>query len=628
MVMAIALIPIHGCERRAETLPTAADDESHGEHDSRSGLGRQSSDGAQSGPGPQSSPVAIDMSLGWCAGHGVPESVCTRCDASLIARFKEAGDWCGGHDLPESQCTICNPEVRELWAAYAPQPQPQAQPQPQTQVQPDAQAKVQPHAQPQAQAQSDAHGDDGWQLEHAPRLLTEASDPLCQVENLQIQFLDASILQKAGIEVEPATFRLMSATLILPAEVEFDATRVTRVTPRVGGVVRAVPVNVGDVVEPGDVLAVMDSPFLGEAKNEYIERWQNLKLAHADFERVQTIAGGVSELMELCRPDTSWESLRVAIGAAPVGEAKSKFLRAHAALQLARSESEREESLVEKNISSEREVQAARSELAAAEADFMAIREEIAFDTQRKQLAASRDVEIARTSLESAKRRLHILGLLAEQIDAVGNEPDEQLSRLELRSPASGRIIERSVSVGESVEPSDELFTVADVSKLWLRLDAYGQDLIRLRAGQRVLLTVDGMSGMSFEGVVSWIGDQVDARSRTVRVRAELPNPDGLLRARMFGQARIILHDNEEVVTVPEEAVQTDGCCQLVFVRESDTVFQPRKVLPGASSNGYVEILQGLLSGEVVATVGSFLMKTEILKGNIGAGCCEVNPGR
>ncbi|MHC4697756.1 MAG: hypothetical protein ACYTFA_13560, partial [Planctomycetota bacterium] len=70
--------------------------------------------------GPESSPVEIDMSKGWCGGHGVPESVCTRCDPSLILRFKAANDWCGGHDLPESQCILCNPEVKARWEAINP----------------------------------------------------------------------------------------------------------------------------------------------------------------------------------------------------------------------------------------------------------------------------------------------------------------------------------------------------------------------------------------------------------------------------------------------------------------------------------------------------------------------------
>jgi cobalt-zinc-cadmium efflux system membrane fusion protein len=210
----------------------------------------------------------------------------------------------------------------------------------------------------------------------------------------------------------------------------------------------------------------------------------------------------------------------------------------------------------------------------------------------------------------------------------IGMEPDDLLSRFELKSPVAGRIVERAVAVGESVDARDVLFVVADTSTMWLMADLYERDLIQLRLGLPVFFTVDGMRGVGFEGKLTWISSQVDDRTRTVRVRADLPNPDGLLRAKMFGNARIVLHDNEEVVTVPVEAVQTDGCCQLVFVQESQTVFQPRKISLGTSVNGVAEVIKGLEEGERVASTGSFLMKTEILKSNIGAGCCEVDPGR
>jgi multidrug efflux pump subunit AcrA (membrane-fusion protein) len=465
-------------------------------------------------------------------------------------------------------------------------------------------------------------------IERANRLLTGSNDPLCQVENLRVRFIDSSIIQKAGIEVEHVRRRPMSATIAVPAEVEFDATRVTRITPRLAGVALNVPANVGAEVETGDLLAVVDSPALGEVKSEYIERSQNLKLAEADATRVNTIFRGVQRMLEVCTPQAEPDEVRGALAESPVGEAKAKLLRAHAGLLLARSEAAREATLQEKKLNSERVYQAAKSAMAAAEADFVAIREEIAFNIDRERLAADRALEVARSALESVERRLHILGLSEKQVGVIGTESDELLSRFELRSPVAGHIVERTVAAGESVEVSDVLFVVTDTSTMWLMADLYERDLLQMRIGLPVFFTVDGMPGAGFEGSVTWISRRVDDRTRTVRVRADLPNRNGLLRAKMFGRARIVLHDNEEVVTVPVHAVQTDGCCQLVFVQESDTVFQPRKIVLGASARGVVEVLNGLQENEVVASAGSFLMKTEILKSNIGAGCCEVDPGR
>ena len=202
------------------------------------------------------------------------------------------------------------------------------------------------------------------------------------------------------------------------------------------------------------------------------------------------------------------------------------------------------------------------------------------------------------------------------------------MSRHALRSPMAGRVVKRQAVVGELVEERNALYSVADLSTMWLLMDVYGRDLMLVRVGLPVIFTVDGLPGHSFEGHVAWVSDTVDDRTRTIKVRANLPNERGLLRANMFGLARIIVHDNDEVISVSSEAVQTDGCCQLVFVKQDETLFEPRKVTLGASANGYVEILAGLALGESVVTVGGFLMKTEILKANIGAGCCEVDPGR
>jgi len=535
----------------------------------------------------------------WCAEHEVPESVCTRCNSTLVARFKEANDWCTEHGLPESQCPICNPEAREKWAALR----------------------------PESSTAVDSKLQD-VRLERSPRLLTGASDPLCQVDTLRVRFTDQSILRKAGIEVERVQLRTMSATIEVPAEVEFDATRLTRVAPRVAGVVREVPADMGDFVNAQGLLAVVDSPLLGEAKSQFIERTQNLKLAQADLQRVSTIFHGVQRMLDVCTPEARPEQVLETLSESPVGHAKAKLLRAHAALQLARSEAKREAVLMEKQINSQRTYQAAQSALAAAEADFVAIREEVGFSIDQERLAAERGVAVTRSARESAERRLHIFGLNDEQVGMIGTEADEMLSRFELRSPSAGTLIQRSVTIGESVEADDVLFVLADTSDMWLMADVYARDLLQMRVGLPVHFTVDGMPGVSFEGRITWISSQVDDRTRTVRLRADLPNPDGLLRAKMFGRARIVIHENENVVAVPVGAVQTDGCCQLVFVRESETVFQPRKVVLGASANGFVEVLRGLDEGETVASTGSFLMKTEILKSNIGAGCCDVDPGR
>ncbi|MCH7871838.1 MAG: efflux RND transporter periplasmic adaptor subunit [Planctomycetes bacterium] len=559
---------------------------------------------AASAPGPESSPVEIDLSKGWCGGHGVPESVCTRCDSSLIPQFKAANDWCSGHELPETQCIQCNPEVKAKWEAL--------------QTRNDA-----------APEQTE-DGDDraAIRLERVRRLLSGSNDPQCQVDLLRIRFLDGTIAEKAGIRTDTVRMRRLSSAIECFAEVDFDQTRLARVAPRVSGVVRTATVAIGAVVRVGDVLAVIDSPALGHAKSRYIRVRENHLLAGTDYERVRAIYEGVQRMLAVCTASASAEEVGRKLLAVRVGEAKGRLLRAHSAFELARATFEREASLRERGISTELAYETARSSLASTEADFRATHEAIAFASEGDRLAAERDLKVAKSDFEAVERELQILGVSDEQLAELGTAPVAALSRYELRSPVAGRVVERRAVVGESAEERDALYSVADLSTMWLMMDVYQRDLMQVRPGLPVLFTVDGLPGHSFEGRIAWVSSMVDDRTRTAKVRADLPNERGLLRANMFGLARIIVHDDAEVLSVPVEAVQTDGCCQLVFVRSENVLFEPRKVTLGASAGGYVEILAGLASGEEIVTTGSYLMKTEILKSNIGAGCCEVDPGR
>ncbi len=560
--------------------------------------------------GPDTSPVEIDMSQGWCGGHGVPESVCTRCNSSLIPKFKEAGDWCEGHGLPESQCEICNPGVDARWDKLDP-------------------AKQKDNQRGDASGQTDGRRVPGVvQLEPNRRLLTGSNDSRCQVDRLRVRFLDGSTARKAGIRTEDVRTRRLSNTIECPAEVHFDQTRLVRITPRVPGVVTEVAVELGSFVKADDLLAVMESPALGEAKSRYIRMREGYLLATADYERVVTIHRGTKQMLEVCTASAPSDEVRRQLTGVRVGQAKSRLLQAHATLELARMTLQRERTLLDKKIGSEQSFEKARSGLASAQAGFQATYEAVAFETERSSIVALRALKVAKSELDAVARELHILGLSESQLAALDDEPAAALTRYELHSTSAGRIVERQAVVGELVERRSALYTVADLSTMWLMMDLRERDLTQVRVGLPVLFTVDGMPGHAFDGNVAWVSDTVDDRTRTVRVRANLPNHGGMLRANMFGLARIIVHDNDEVVSVLSEAVQTDGCCQLVFVKQEENLFEPRKVTLGASANGYVEILDGLALGESVVTVGSFLMKTEILKSNIGAGCCEVDPGR
>ena len=170
---------------------------------------------------------------------------------------------------------------------------------------------------------------------------------------------------------------------------------------------------------------------------------------------------------------------------------------------------------------------------------------------------------------------------------------------------------------------NENLFEIVDVSSMWAELDIPEADLGLVKAEQEVTITVDGVKGTSFRGRVTYVAPALDPQTRTARARVSLENPDGHLRANMFGRAAISLGATRTSVMIPREAVQRVDSVELAFVALAPGEYEARRIKTGAVDGDAIGVLEGVKEGEPVVTTGSFLLKTETLKGSIGAGCCE-----
>jgi cobalt-zinc-cadmium efflux system membrane fusion protein len=281
-----------------------------------------------------------------------------------------------------------------------------------------------------------------------------------------------------------------------------------------------------------------------------------------------------------------------------MGTAKAEYLQALASLDMWERNYAREKRLLEKKVATERDVLEAETKLTES-----------------------------RIALSKASQRLRNLGLTDAQLGDVAKKKDAS-SLLPLLAPFSGVVVDRSAVTGEVVDTQRSLLSVADTSKMWAMLDIYESDVQKISIGQSVVFAAEGLPDEQRGGYVDWISSHVDRRTRTLKVRAEISNQDGLLRSGMFGKAIITVRRNEAALVVPKDAVQWEGCCNVVFVKRSETSFEPRKVKLGYETDRFFVVEQGVNKGETIVTTGSFLLKTEILKGSIGAGCCEVEPGK
>ena len=261
-----------------------------------------------------------------------------------------------------------------------------------------------------------------------------------------------------------------------------------------------------------------------------------------------------------------------------------------------------------------------------AEAVAKAVLSHQTLDRERKlradRVSSEKDLQQAEAEHRTACQQLRTLGFTEEQIDALSAKPLEQVL-MEVRAPFAGEIVERAAVRGALVEAGKPLFTVADRSVMWAMLNIAESALGRVKVGQTVELRLESLPGRTFAGKLTWIAAEVDDKSRMARARAEVANPDGLLKSRMFAQARILTRSAEGALLLPSSAIQHMEGRNFVFVKMADDLFDARAVRLGAKFNGKVEISEGLQPQELVVVNHGFPLKSAFLISRLGAGCAD-----
>lgn len=237
-------------------------------------------------------------------------------------------------------------------------------------------------------------------------------------------------------------------------------------------------------------------------------------------------------------------------------------------------------------------------------------------------IAAGKDLQEAEAAHRTACQQARTLGFSEADIDTMGRQPDEPVL-LEVRAPFGGEIIARNAVRGALVEAGKPLFTLADRSTMWAMLNLPETALARVRVGQPVELSIDSLAGQTFTGTLTWVSAEVDERTRLARARAEIPNPAGALRARMFARTRILTRQTDAALRLPAAAVQRVDGQPLVFVQIASDLYEVRSVRLGATHAGQVEVLAGVQAGDPVVVAQAFAVKSQLLISRLGAGCAH-----
>ena len=398
--------------------------------------------------------------------------------------------------------------------------------------------------------------------------------------------LDPEMLTSAGIVTESVTQRPAIARLMVTGAVELNPETTEMATALVGGRIEKVFYGVGDNVQKGAVLAVISSPQLAQMHGKMHEAKTKYELAQRNLSRVQKAENRVAVL-----------------------QAKARLDEADATLK-------RTKRLIELGAGAGKDLMTAETAYRTAKADFD-FQSNIALNKELQESQA--EVETARVDLKHIEDELRSLGVPVESNKTDDHRSDTSL--VSLRSPLSGVVTERKFNAGAGIEAAVPIFSISNLGTVYVIANVPEANMARLRVGSVAEITSPAIGTVS--GRVSYIDPQLDETTRTGRVRLEVPNVKGKLRAGMFAEVGFYTGTNEatgEELVVPSAAVQRTGDKTIVFVPREDEpgAFEVREIEAGADINGYTKVIEGLKLGEKVTTKGSFTLKTQLEKGALG----------
>jgi RND family efflux transporter MFP subunit len=251
--------------------------------------------------------------------------------------------------------------------------------------------------------------------------------------------------------------------------------------------------------------------------------------------------------------------------------------------------------------------------------EFLAMQSEFTQAEERLKhtAAGSQDYGTASAIYKSVRSKLQVVGATTEEIDRLESEHTPQ-TYLQSCAPFSGTILNANARVGEFTQVGTELYTVANLSTLWVIADIYEKDLQFVHPPMAATVTVSAYAGKKFYGKLTTLYDVVDEKTRTVKSRIEVENVKGLLKPEMFATVDILSSGDKARLIIPATALLGETDNQYVFVEKNGTTFEQRSVRLGSVTKDYVEIISGLKEGESVVVQGGFFLKSELGKSAFG----------
>jgi RND family efflux transporter MFP subunit len=431
----------------------------------------------------------------------------------------------------------------------------------------------------------------------------------------------------AAIRTEPARVVELPSEVGVPGRIEANPDRRVDIRPRASGVVREAKAALGQKVKAGDVLAVLDSPDVGTARLNLRSRQRELVTARTEAAWKDQVAANVARLIPELRRGVAAAEIEKQYADRPLGSNRALLLQAYAEFEIASHEEEKTGVLHKDKIVGEHPYFLALHTREGARAKFEGALEQVRFDANQEKLVADQQVAAAEAAVIDAAQRLRILGvrediagLLAHAADAAKASQDEDVTAYTIAAPFDGTIIKKDAVRSQKAEMNDILFSLADLSDVWVVANVYESDFSALPALQdgTIRLTATAYPGRTFEAKLLSVGSVVDPTTRTVPIVAQTANPDGILKLGMF--VRIVLDSNQTKpeLTVPSASVVEIEGQKAVFVPsgKDGRTFALRPVKLGRESGDRQVVASGVEPGQPVVSAGAFYLKSELILQN------------
>jgi RND family efflux transporter MFP subunit len=441
--------------------------------------------------------------------------------------------------------------------------------------------------------------------------------------------LSEAKLNAARITTAPTRFDDLPTELAVPGRIDFNADRRIEIRPQATGIVRQVHVVQGQEVKKGDLLVTLDSPEIGTARLNLRARQRELVTARIEAEWKSQLAATVALLIPEIRKGTDPSAIEKEFGDKPLGSYRGTLLQAYAEFDIAAHEEEKTALLRKEEVQGEHPAVLAKHTREGLQAKLEGTIEQVKFDSSQEKRLSEQRLRRAESDVIDAAQRLRILGV-SENIRELLNHADranelamdEDVTIYQIKCPFDGTVVKKDVVRSQRAEPTDILFTVADLKTVWVTANIAESDVAKVPKikGGSIRLTATTYGSRVFPATLLSVGAMVDPQTRTVPLLAQTDNPEGLLKLGMFVRILLDSPTTERTLTVSHGAVKVIEGKNGVFIPAATAAGEPtdrhsftfKPIQIGRELGDRVVVKSGLKEGEMVVAGGADILKAEL----------------